>query len=115
MFYVCLRFVLIRIYRAPWKLLFVFGEGSVCLSKFLVTVEVSVVVERMREEDKRERLERQYLLFTQPPVCYLTSTLFPRIWCLFSLRFDLCSFANSDLCSFANSDLCFPSWLSTII
>jgi hypothetical protein len=56
MFYVCLRFVLIRIYRAPWKLLFVFGEGSVCLSKFLVTVEVSVVVERMREEDKRERL-----------------------------------------------------------
>jgi hypothetical protein len=66
MFYVCLRFVLIRIYWAPWKLLFVFGEGSVCLSKFLVTVEVSVVVERMREEDKRERLERQYLLFTQP-------------------------------------------------
>jgi hypothetical protein len=65
--------MLIRIYRAPWKLLFVFGEGSVCLSKFLVTVEVSVVVERMRvvvermrEEDKREHLERQYLLFTQP-------------------------------------------------
>jgi hypothetical protein len=41
------------------KLLFV-------LSKSLVTVEVSVFVERMREEDKRERLERQYLLFTQP-------------------------------------------------
>jgi hypothetical protein len=54
----------------------VFGEGSVCLSKFLVTVEVSVVVERMREEDKRERLERQYLLFTQPLVYYLTSALF---------------------------------------
>jgi hypothetical protein len=71
MFYVCLRLVLIRIYRASWKLLFVFGEGSVCLAKFLVTVEASVFVERMREEDKRECLERQYLLFTQPPVCYL--------------------------------------------
>jgi hypothetical protein len=34
---------------------------------------------RMREEDTMERLERQYLLFTQPFVCYLTSTLFPRI------------------------------------
>jgi hypothetical protein len=31
-----------------------------CLSKFLVFVE------SMREEDKREHLERQYLLFTQP-------------------------------------------------
>jgi hypothetical protein len=38
--------------------------------------EVSVFVERMREEDKKERLGRQYLLFTQPFVCYLTSALF---------------------------------------
>jgi hypothetical protein len=69
------------------------GEGSVCLSKFLVTVEVSVVVERMREEDKRERLERQYLLFTQPPVCYLTSTsnltLLPYVRRLFTRLSDV--------------------------
>jgi hypothetical protein len=41
------------------KLLFICVEASVVLSKFLVTVEVSVFVERMREEDKRKRLERQ--------------------------------------------------------
>jgi hypothetical protein len=47
--------------------------GSVCDCRSLSFVE------RMREEDKKERWERQYLLFTQPFVCYLTSTLFPRI------------------------------------
>jgi hypothetical protein len=54
----------------------IFVEASICLSKFLVTVEASVFVERMREEDKRERLGRQYFLFTQP--LYATSPR-PRI------------------------------------
>jgi hypothetical protein len=54
----------------------IFVEASICLLKFLVTVEASVFVERMREEDKRERLGRQYLLFTQP--LYATSPR-PRI------------------------------------
>jgi hypothetical protein len=65
----------------------VLGRRFCLLSKFLVTAEVSVVRgKRMREEDKKERLERQYLLFTQPFVCYLTSALFPESDSVVALR-----------------------------
>jgi hypothetical protein len=46
----------------------------------------------MREENQRECLERQYLLFRQPLVCYLTSALF--------LGSALCSVVKSDYSAF---------------